>query len=115
MYTGILSLDTSLLDTPSLDTTSNVEGSRPSLAWNVSFMDAPMTSAWQNMALRLPAPLDTISDLALATALLITPPSRLYGSHSAFLHTVGLDKIFTRAGLAAASGVSACISPPAVT
>ena len=115
MYTGILSLDTPSLDTPSLATTSNVEGSRPSLAWNVSFMEAPMTSAWQNMALRLPAPLFKISDLALATALLITPPSRLYGSHSAFLHTVGLDKIFTRAGLAAASGVSACISPPAVT
>ena len=111
MYTGILSLD----DTPSLDTTSNVEGSRPSLAWNVSFIEAPMTSAWQNMALSVPPPLDTISDLALATALLITPPSRLYGSHSAFLQTVGLDKIFTRAGLADASGVSACISPPAVT
>ena len=111
MYTGIRTFPVSVSGEKS-------DGSRPSLAWNDSFIDAPTTSAWQKTArtsaTEPSSPVGAILHAA-STAFLTTDASRLYGSHSAFLHTVGLEMIFTRLGFAAARGVSACTSPPAVT
>ena len=73
-----------------------------------------MTSAWQKTA-RTGRPSSASTLHAASTAFLTTDASRLYGSHSALLHPVGLEMIYTRLGFAVASGGSACTSPPAVT
>ena len=78
-------------------------------------MDAPSTSTWHMMARRLCSVVNAYDALASSTARRKESRSRRYGSHSASRQSEGRLSTRTCVGLAACRGVSACVSPPAVT